>query len=138
MVIAGGAAASMGYLAAREAKSRPTLVVTPTQSIKIQPTTNKVTARATKRKTVKSAGSRTGKRAVQRRPATAPTTRTAAVTMANPNADAPVTRQWRGMMWWGGGMLFVGLISVGYSIHERRPKAPTSGADELLNDAPPF
>jgi hypothetical protein len=42
------------------------------------------------------------------------------------------------MMWWGGAVLAVGMVSVAYSIHEMRPKPPPTGADELLNDAPPF
>jgi hypothetical protein len=142
MVIAGGTAVSMGYLAANDAKSRPALVLTPQESKPVQPTTKKASA-TTKRtaRTIARAKRATAK-VVQRKPAAAPTTRAAttrnAVISIDANTATTVSRQYRRMMWWGGGMLAVGLASVGYSIHERRPKPPPSGADELLNDAPPF
>jgi hypothetical protein len=148
MVIAGGTAASMGYLAANDAKSRPAVVVTSQQATAAagQPTTKRAAAGATtkKKSTVASKSGRTTasrKRAAaaklaQRKPAA--TTRNAAVITVDANANTKVAGKYRGMMWWGGAMLVVGLTSVGYSIHERRPKPPPSGADELLNDAPPF
>ena len=145
MVIAGGTAASMGYLAANDAKSRGTLAVTPQQANVAQPTTKKATAGATTKKSTASRSGRTT--ASRRRTATATklaqrkpvaTTRNAALITIDANTSTKVAGKYRGMMWWGGAMLVVGLASVGYSIHERRPKAPPSGADELLNDAPPF
>ena len=147
MVIAGGTAASMGYLAANDAKSRPAVVVTSQQTAAAaEPTTKRAAASATTKKK-STVGSRSGrttasrKRAAaaklaQRKPAA--TTRNAAVITVDANANTKVAGKYRGMMWWGGAMLVVGLASVGYSIHERRPKPPPSGADELLNDAPPF
>jgi hypothetical protein len=147
MVIAGGTAASMGYLAANDAKSRAAVVVAqPQPQPAKQPTTKKATASATTRKT---AGARSTRRTTvtksaaaktaQRKPAAAATTRnSAAVVTVDANAATGVSRQYRRMLWWGGAMLVVGLASVGYSIHERKPKAPTTGSDELLNDAPPF
>ena len=139
MIIAGVTAASIGYLAATDAKSRTALVVTP------QPTTKKATATATTRKTTIAKSKRTttaAKSAAAKRraaAAAAATTRTsAAVLTVDANANPTVSRQYRQMMAWGGAMLVVGLASVGYSIHERKPKAPTTGSDELLNDAPPF
>ena len=142
MVIAGGTAVSMGYLAANDAKSRSAVVVT-SQAI-VQPTTRKATAGATTTKsTVAKSRRATASRKTTattnlptRKPAA--TTRNAAVITVDPNTNTTIARQYRGMMWWGGAMLVVGLASVGYSIHERRPKPPPSGADELLNDAPPF
>ncbi|MEA2735993.1 MAG: hypothetical protein QOE14_2444, partial [Humisphaera sp.] len=57
-----------------------------------------------------------------------------AIVTATPRAVS----KWRGVMWWGGGALVIGVASVAYSLHELRPKKPTTGAEELLNDAPPF
>ena len=147
MVIAGGTAGTMGYLAAREAANMQTLVRTSITPVKAQPTTKNPTASgATTRGTAKPPAGSTvrksgGRRVARTRKATvvaAPTTRSAPQTIANANAPASGLKRWRGMMWWGGGMLAVGVISVAYSIHEMRPKAPPTGADELLNDAPPF
>jgi len=142
MVIAGGTAATMGYLAAREAANMQTLVKTTASAANAQPTTKKSAASATTRKstsksgTVRKSGGSGSVASASRKPATAPTTRGSLV--ANANAPAAGLGKWRGMMWWGGGMLAIGVISVAYSIHEMRPKEPPTGADELLNDAPPF
>jgi hypothetical protein len=148
MVIAGGTAATMGYLAAREAAHMQTLVTTSITPVKGQSTATKSAAGATTKRTAKSPARSTvrksgGRRAATTRKLTAaaagsPTTRSALQTITNANAPASGLKRWRGMMWWGGGMLAVGVISVAYSIHEMRPKAPPTGADELLNDAPPF
>jgi hypothetical protein len=143
MVIAGGTAASMGYLAANDAKSRGAVVAT-SQANVVQPTTRKATAGATTKKSTVSKSRRTmasrkgtaTTKLATRKPVA--TTRNAAVITVDANTNPTLTRQYRGMMLWGGAMLVVGLASVGYSIHERRPKPPPSGADELLNDAPPF
>ena len=150
MVIAGGTAATMGYLAAREAATMPTLVAGAgvVESSKTQPTTRKSTAGATTRKaggrsvaaaptTRKSGGSSSVASASRKPAAAAPATRSSSI-IANANVPASGLGKWRGMMWWGGGVLAVGMVSVAYSIHEMRPKAPPTGADELLNDAPPF
>ena len=143
LVIAGGTAATMGYLAAREAAALQTLVTTGAP-IKIEPTT-KSTAGATTRSSTKirksgttAARRATGAAGAPRKLAATPATRAAAPVIANATAPASGLSRWRGMMWWGGGMLAVGMISVAYSIHEMRPKEPPTGADELLNDAPPF
>ena len=141
MVIAGGTAGSMGYLAANDAKSRAALVMT-SQAKAAQPTTKKTSAGATTKKSSSKTArtSRKGTAVAQRKPTTraAATTRNTAIITVDANANASVAGQYGRMMWWGGGMLLVGLCSVGYAIHERRPKPPPSGADELLNDAPPF
>ena len=135
MVVGGGSAATMGYLAAREAATMQTLVASNAESAKTQATTRKSTAGATTRKGTsrsKSVASAT------RKPAAAATPSTRNSLIANANAPSTGLSRWRGMMWWGAGMLAVGIISVAYSIHEMRPKEPPTGADELLNDAPPF
>ena len=146
LVIAGGTAATMGYLAAREAATMPTLVAgAGAEPSKTQPTTRKSSAatatnrRAGPRSTTRRSGSNSVTSVVSRKagPTTASaTTRTSMI--ANANAPASGLGKWRGMMWWGAGVLAVGMVSVAYSIHEMRPKAPPTGADELLNDAPPF
>ena len=148
MVIAGATAATNGYLAVRDAKARAamTIAVT-TPAVKAQPTTKKTSAITIKRRSKSGRTTRRGDVAVASRkvPATAPTTRSSsssssnrAITTANPNAPDAAAGKWRAMMWWGGGVLLLGLISVGYSLHEMLPKAPPTGADEMLNDAPPF
>lgn len=142
LVIAGGTAATMGYLAAREAASLQTLVTTGAP-IKVGATT-KPSAGATTKSSTKSPRTSSARKAsagsagAPRKPGATPATRAASPIIANANAPASGLSRWRGMMWWGGGMLAVGMISVAYSIHEMRPKEPPTGADELLNDAPPF
>ena len=143
MVIAGGTAATMGYLAARETAAMPTLVTSAAAPTKAQPTTKKSGVTATTRtsgKTSRTVGATTRKSSVAgaTSKSSAPTTARSAPIIANANAPAVSISKWRGMMWWGAAMLAVGVVSVAYSIHEMRPKAPPTGADELLNDAPPF
>lgn len=149
MVLAGATAATVGYVAARESRARASVVITPAPAVKAakpQPVKPRTTAKRTVKKNAK-------------RPVAAPTTqatvaetrrRLAAATVARnavaaasapPAIPVPVLvapSKWRGVMWWGGGAFVVGLASVAYSLYERPPKLPTSGADELLNDAPPF
>ena len=135
LVIAGGTAATMGYLAAREAAALATLVTAQPTTKPIASATTRISARTSKTTAVRK---RTGAVAPRKVVAAAPSTRAATPITANANAPATGLSRWRGMMWWGGGVLAVGMVSVAYSIHEMRPKEPPTGADELLNDAPPF
>src|SRR5688572_8897337 len=147
LTLAGATAATVGYLAARDEKSRPVLILKETRA----PTTKKSTVSAANssssiaaakkgskvttsaRTTKQTAACKTASAAA---PATKPAIPTQTVT-AVPTVS-PAVAQWRRMMLWGGGVFVVGLASVAYSIHEMRPKPPSTGADELLNDAPPF
>jgi hypothetical protein len=135
LVIAGGTAATMGYLAAREAAALATLVAAQPTTKPAPSATTKISIRTSKKTAArKGAGTPAPRKTV----AAAPSTRAATPIIANANAPAAGLSRWRGMMWWGGGVLAVGMVSVAYSIHEMRPKEPPTGADELLNDAPPF
>ena len=114
LIILGGAAVSIGYVGGKDAEARRATAM----KIEVRP------APATPAKT----GTRTA----------------AAKTKAPPKvaaAAAPkqvVVTPWRRMMIWGGGGVVFGLISVGWSLHERPPKAPRSAADEMLNEPVPF
>jgi hypothetical protein len=135
LVIAGGTAATMGYLAAREAAALATLVAAQPTTKPIASATTRISARTSKTTATRK---RTGAVASRKVVTAAPSTRAATPITANANAPATGLSRWRGLMWWGGGVLAVGMVSVAYSIHEMRPKEPPTGADELLNDAPPF
>ena len=155
MVLAGATAATVGYVGGREATTQSAIVVSKPP---VAPAKARTPAKATTRKS----GATATKTPVHN-PSTPPTTQEIiAETRRRVAADAAVARnaaaisaagspantkttvspmltaKWRRLMWWGGGALVVGLASVGYSLYERPPKVPTSGADELLNDAPPF
>jgi len=136
LVIAGGTAATMGYLAAREAAALATLVAAQPTTKPIATATTKPSIRTGSKTTAARKG--TGTSAPRKVVAASPSTRAAAPIIANANAPSAGLSRWRGMMWWGAGVLAVGMVSVAYSIHEMRPKEPPTGADELLNDAPPF
>lgn len=144
MVLAGATAATVGYVAEREARTRASVIVVR------NPVSKTVNAQPTKKRTVTKARkparpAATTQQTVaetRRRLAAAAVARESVSAASAPKANAPALAaarsKWRYVMWWGGGALVVGLASVAYSIYERPPKLPASGADELLNDAPPF
>lgn len=143
LVIAGGTAATMGYLAARESAKLATLVTSTPSAVKPGATTKQAAPGATTRLSIRSSRGGNRRAATTRKTssiATAKpaTTRSSTAVTANANDSAGSLSRFRGMMWWGAAVLVVGVVSVAYSIHSMREKPPPTGADELLNDAPPF
>jgi hypothetical protein len=109
LIILGGAAVSIGYVGGKDAEAR-------------RPTAVKIEVRKAPKATARTSKSK---------PPTPPK-------IAAPTTAPTVMNRWRRMMIWGGGGMIVGLISIGVSLHERPPKGPRSGADEMLNEPVPF
>ena len=114
LIVAGGAGVSIGYVGGKDAEARRATAM----KIEVRP------APATPAKT----GTRTAAAKTKAPP------KVAAAAAPKPAVVTP----WRRMMIWGGGGVVFGLISVGWSLHERPPKQPRSAADEMLNEPVPF
>lgn len=130
LTLAGGATVTGGYLAERDARARPvTVKVTPPQAKPVKRAVVKQPA-ATK----PAANAKQPAKPVVKPSATKPTP---AVVKPAP-AVVATGRPWRNVIWWGIGALAVGVAAVAHSLRDYFPKPPRTGADEMLNDAPPF
>lgn len=148
LIILGAAGLAVGYMGWKDAVTREAALVYPSSdagakgiaaakgSVRItRPTTRRTTATPTRPR-------RTARRATTApyRPATAQPVATVAPAVGNVVLTVPsrtiVTM--RRTMYWGGGSLVIGLVLVGFSLHEKPPQRPRSGADEMLNEPLPF
>ena len=145
MVLAGFGTATAGFLGAREAKQRAeSEIKIVAQAVKpASPTTKKASgAVAPKKSAARKGGSATSRKtstlAARKKKSLQPLGAPETVAPVVSTVPAKVSAKWSRMVWWGAGALAVGIASVGYSIHEMRPKRPTTGAEEMLKEEIPF
>ena len=128
LILAGGVGVSVGYVGGKDAQQR----LAAASKVEVR----RETVSTAQKKIIISKGSQRTATAARKKPApaTQQTRRVIEMKVASPK----IAQRWRRMIWWGGGAIGIGIISVGWSLYERPPQAPRSGADEMLNEPVPF
>ena len=149
LIILGASGLAVGYMGWKDAVTREAALVDPGKRSNVNAVAPakgsvRITATQPTRRTTGSVARprRTARRATTApyRPATVRQIATAAPAKVNVVLTAPsrTIATMRRTMAWGGGSLLVGLVLVGFSLYEKPPQRPRSGADEMLNEPLPF
>ena len=148
LIILGASGLAVGYMGWKDAVTREASLVYPSAesaakgvaprgSVRITPTspTRRATTAPTRQRRMVRRPTTAPRRAVAVQPVVSPVSAENKIVLTTPSRTIATMRR---TMYWGGGSLVIGVILVGFSLHEKPPQRPRSGADEMLNEPLPF